>query len=309
MEIIINPTSSNGLPKSSGIGNFDGVHLGHTKIINTIKEYSNNHNTKSAIITFDPHPQKVIGKREISLIYPFSQKIKLLEKKGIDYLICFNFTDSLSKLTGEEFIEKILVNILHIKNIIVGPGFSFGYKRSGNIELLKNLGNKFDFNTIVVEPAYHNDQVVSSSSIRKFLEEGKVVNSNEFLGYHYFIEGKVVEGDKRGREIGFPTINLETEWELLPKCGVYATYISLEGEFRQSITNIGYRPTFGEDKLLVETHIFNYNNDLYGKDVKVNFVERLRDEKKFDSVESLIDQIGLDVEKVKSILDEHNIGI
>ncbi|NIP30831.1 MAG: bifunctional riboflavin kinase/FAD synthetase [Candidatus Dadabacteria bacterium] len=308
MEIIKNPTSSNGLLKSSGIGNFDGVHLGHKKIIQTIKDYSSTHGTKSAIITFDPHPQKVLGKRDISLIYPFEQKVKLLKKEGIDYLICLSFTEELSKLSAEEFIKNILVDLLRIKNIVVGPGFTFGNQRKGNIDLLKSKGIEYDFKTIVVEPAYHNNLVVSSTLIRNYIEEGAIEKANDLFGSDYFIEGVVVEGEKRGREIGFPTVNLKTNWELLPKNGVYATYVNLDNKIHQSITNIGFRPTFGENQLLIETHIFDYSNDLYGKSIKVNFVKRLRDEKKFDAVDSLVRQIHNDVNNVKEILKVHSIG-
>ncbi len=150
--------------------------------------------------------------------------------------------------------------------------------------------------------------MVSSTLIRNYIEEGAIEKANDLFGSDYFIEGVVVEGEKRGREIGFPTVNLKTNWELLPKNGVYATYVNLDNKIHQSITNIGFRPTFGENQLLIETHIFDYSNDLYGKSIKVNFVKRLRDEKKFDAVDSLVRQIHNDVNNVKEILKVHSIG-
>lgn len=307
MELIFDPKEPLKFPISTGIGNFDGVHLGHKKIIEALKK-TEDIETKTSIITFNPHPQTVVNQRNISLIYPLDKRFKLLESRGIDCVICLSFTKELSNYSAEDFVSKILVDLLRVKNIAVGPGFIFGNKRSGDIDLLKSLGNKLGFNTIIVEPGKIGDDIVSSTKVREFIENGEISKANIFLGNDYFIQGTVVEGEKRGREIGFPTINLDSDWEMLPKTGVYATYVYIEDDLYKSITNIGYRPTFGDDKLLIETHIFGFKGDLYGKEVKVNFAKRLRDEKKFDSVDSLVSQIKIDVSQVKKILSDYLKG-
>ncbi|MGI9554059.1 MAG: riboflavin kinase, partial [Thermodesulfobacteriota bacterium] len=182
------------------------------------------------------------------------------------------------------------------------PDFMFGNKRSGNAELLQNLGKTYDYETEVLEPKVINNEIISSSLIRTYISEGNIQRVNELLGYRYFIHGNVVEGEKRGRQIGFPTTNINSPWELLPKPGVYATYANIDNSSFQSITNIGYRPTFGQSKLLIETHIFDFSRNVYGSDINVEFVKRLRDEKKFDSVDDLISQIKLDIDDVRNIL-------
>ena len=302
MEIIIDPKQPLDFQTSAGIGNFDGIHLGHKKIIDAVKRHSEENSTLSCVITFTPHPQKVLGRKEVSLIFPLERRFRMLESTGIDAVICLNFTHELSKVSAENFVEDILLDRLKIKDIVVGPGFSFGHKRRGNVDLLRSMGKTHGFNTVVAEAARVDDRVVSSSAIRNLVREGEIRESNRFFGYDYYIEGVVVEGERRGRKLGFPTVNLDTEWEILPKPGVYATYIKFSDGFRGSITNIGFRPTFEESKLTVETHIFDFNDDLYGDEVRVNFVERLRDEKRFESVDKLVEQINHDIEAVREIL-------
>lgn len=305
MKIIVNPKQPLDFETSAGIGNFDGIHLGHKKIIDAVKRHSEENSTHSCVITFNPHPQKVLGRKELSLIFPLGWRFEMLEATGIDAVICLNFTRELSKVSAENFIKDILLERLRIKDIVVGPGFSFGHKRKGNVDLLRSMGETHGFNTVVAEAARVDDQVVSSSAIRNLVRDGEISEANRFFGYDYYIEGVVVEGERRGRKLGFPTINLDTEWEILPKPGVYATYVRLPDGFHESITNIGIRPTFEESKLTVETHIFDFNNDLYGEKVRVNFVERLRDEKRFASVDELVAQIGHDVAAVRKILYGH----
>ena len=302
MKIIIDPKQPLDFQTSAGIGNFDGIHLGHKKIIDAVKRHSEENSTRSCVITFDPHPQKVLGRKDVSLIFPLERRFGMLESTGVDAVICLNFTRKLSKVSAENFVEDVLLDRLKIKDIVVGPGFSFGHKRRGNVDLLRSMGKTHGFNTVVAEAARVDDRVVSSSAIRNLVREGEIRESNRFFGYDYYIEGIVVEGEKRGRKLGFPTVNLDTEWELLPKPGVYATYVKLSDGFRGSITNIGFRPTFEESKLTVETHIFDFNDDLYGDEVRVNFVERLRDEKRFASVDKLVEQINHDIGAVREIL-------
>ena len=302
MKIIVDPKQPLDFHTSAGIGNFDGIHLGHKKIIDAAKRYSEKNSTRSCVITFSPHPQKVLGRKEVSLIFPLERRFKMLESTGIDAVICLDFTRELSKVSAENFVKDILLDRLKIKDIVVGPGFSFGHKRKGNVDLLRSMGETHGFNTVVAEAARVGDRVVSSSAIRDLVREGEIYESNRFFGYDYYIEGVVVEGEKRGRKLGFPTVNLDTEWEILPKPGVYATYVRLSDGFHGSITNIGVRPTFEESKLTVETHIFDFNDNLYGEEVRVNFVERLRDEKRFESVDKLVEQINHDIAGVREIL-------
>ena len=302
MKIIVDPKQPLDFHTSAGIGNFDGIHLGHKKIIDAAKRYSEKNSTRSCVITFSPHPQKVLGRKEVSLIFPLERRFKMLESTGIDAVICLDFTRELSKVSAENFVKDILLDRLKIKDIVVGPGFSFGHKRKGNVDLLRSMGETHGFNTVVAEAARVGDRVVSSSAIRDLVREGEIYESNRFFGYDYYIEGVVVEGEKRGRKLGFPTVNLDTEWEVLPKPGVYATYVRLSDGFHGSITNIGVRPTFEESKLTVEAHIFDFNDNLYGEEVRVNFVERLRDEKRFESVDKLVEQINHDIAGVREIL-------
>ena len=305
MEIIVDPKQPLDFQTSAGIGNFDGIHLGHKKIIDAVKRRSRGNSTRSCVITFDPHPQKVLGKKEFFLIFPLERRFEMLEAMGIDTVICLNFTHELSRVSAENFVKDILLDCLRIKDIVVGPGFSFGHKREGNVDLLRSMGKTHGFNTVVAEAAWVDNRVVSSSVIRDFVRAGEIRESNRFFGYDYYVGGVVVEGEKRGRKLGFPTVNLDTGWEVLPKPGVYATYVKLPDGLHGSITNIGIRPTFEESKLTVETHIFDFGDDLYGKEVRVNFVERLRDEKRFANVDELVAQIKDDIAAVREILRDH----
>lgn len=310
MKIIIDPKHPLDFETSAGIGNFDGIHLGHRRIIDAVKHRSQENSTRSCVITFNPHPQKVLGRKDVSLIFPLKQRFEMLEASGIDAVICLNFTREFSRLSAEDFVKDILLDRLRIKDIVVGPRFSFGHKRKGNLDLLQSMGEAHGFNTVVAEVARVDDWVVSSSAIRDLVRNGEIRESNRFFGYDYYIEGVVVEGERRGRKLGFPTVNLDTEWEILPRPGVYATYVKLPDGLHGSITNIGIRPTFDENKLTVETHIFDFSDDLYGKGVRINFVERLRDEKRFANVDKLVEQINHDIAAVRKILrdypkDEH----
>ena len=302
MEVIVNPQNPVGYSTTAAIGNFDGVHRGHKEIIGLINDVALKKSTKSCILTFDPHPQKVLAGKDVSLIVPLNEKLSLLEQAGVDCAVSLKFTKELSQLSPEEFVKNVLIKILNIKDIVVGPDFMFGRGRSGNAALLAEMGKKYGFDTHVINPKKLGEEVISSSLIRQRIEEGSIAKLNELLGYKYFLKGIVVEGEKRGREIGFPTTNVDTNWELLPKPGVYATVATMKGSRYWSITNMGFRPTFGENRLLIETHLFDFSESVYGEEIKVEFVDRLRDEKKFENVDALISQIRLDVEEVKNIL-------
>ena len=302
MKVIFDPEEPIQNSTSATIGNFDGVHIGHKKILASIKEEAKQQGLSSCVITFHPHPQKVLQNIDIPLLVPIRERLKLLEEQGIDVVACYTFTKDIAKISAQDFVTDILVGKLNLKHLIVGPDFSFGRKREGNLELLNKMGAQYGFDTEVVETALYEGEIVSSTSIRNLVREGNLLKARNFLGYNFYIEGQVKEGERRGRQIGFPTANLETDWDILPKVGVYATLANVNGIKHQSITNIGYRPTFGHNELLIETHIFNFNEDIYKKRVKVEFIDRVRDEQKFDGPDALVEQIKIDVERVKEIL-------
>lgn len=284
------------------IGIFDGVHMGHKSIINLMRDEASRKGLSSCVITFFPHPQQVLSGSNIPLIVPLKERFWLLEKAGVDITVCFNFTEEFSRISAEDFVKKILVDNLNVKSIYVGPDLFFGRNRKGNVDLLKAMGKTYGFITNLVGHVYLGNEVISSTSIRKLIEQGRVNKAAILLGDCFSIEGKVIEGQKRGRKLGYPTANLQTEWELLPKVGVYATWAVMGEDRFKSITNVGYRPTFGNNKLLVETYIMEYNEEIYGETLRVLFVERIRDEKKFESVNALIKQIEKDVVKASEIL-------
>jgi len=302
MKVIFDPEQPIENATSATIGNFDGVHVGHKKILSAVKETAGEKGLSSCVITFHPHPQKVLRNIDIPLLMPIRERLRLLEREGIDFVACYTFTQDISKITAKDFISEILVSKLKIKHLIIGPDFSFGRKREGNSELLQTMGKAYDFETSVIGPVYIDNELVSSTAIRNLLKAGDARKAARFLGYNYYIEGEVTEGEKRGRQIGYPTANLSTDWEMLPKPGVYATRACLDDMKLDSITNIGYRPTFGSSRLLIETHIFDFNADIYGKRLRIEFVERIRDEKRFESVDALVAEIRADVEKVTDIL-------
>jgi riboflavin kinase/FMN adenylyltransferase len=302
MKVIFDPEEPIESPTSATIGNFDGVHTGHKRILSAVKETAERKGLSSCVITFHPHPQKVLQNIDVPLLMPIRERLRLLEIEGIDFTACYTFTKEISKITAKNFISEILVGRLKIKHLIIGPDFSFGRKREGNADLLKAMGKAYDFETTVIGPVFIDNEVVSSSAIRNFLKAGDAKKAAGFLGYFYYIEGQVAEGEKRGRQIGYPTANLDTDWDILPKTGVYATRVYIDGDRLDSITNIGYRPTFGSSKLLIETHIFDFSAEIYGKRLRLEFVERIRDEKRFESVDALVAEIRVDVERVKDVL-------
>ena len=305
MKVIFDPEEPIQNSTSATIGNFDGVHIGHKKILSAVKQEAKQQGLSSCVITFHPHPQKVLQNIDIPLLVPIRERLKLLEDQGIDVVACYTFTKDMAKISAQDFVTDILVGKLNLKHLIVGPDFSFGRKREGNLSLLNKMGAEYGFDTEVVETALYEGEIVSSTSIRNLVREGNLLKARNFLGYNFYIEGQVKEGERRGRQIGFPTANLDTDWDILPKVGVYATLANVDGTKHQSITNIGYRPTFGHNELLIETHIFDFDEEIYKKRIKVEFVDRVRDEQKFNGPEALVEQIKRDVERVKEILSSN----
>ncbi|MGH7909426.1 MAG: bifunctional riboflavin kinase/FAD synthetase [Thermodesulfobacteriota bacterium] len=304
MKVIFDPEVPFKFSTSSTIGIFDGVHIGHRRIIGLLRKEAREKGISSCVITFHPHPQKVLRGIDIPLIVPLKERLRLLEKEGVDLTVCYSFTKEFASVQAEDFVRDMLVGRLGIRTIFVGPDFFFGRNREGNINLLEAMGKTHNFEIRRVEPALLDGEVISSTTIRKLIEEGMVRKAARFLGYSFSIEGTVKEGERRGRKLGFPTANIDTDWEMLPKRGVYVTWAHLGGERFESITNVGVRPTFSDDRLIVETHIIDFKDDVYGKPIRIEFVDRLRDERRFESIDALVEQISRDVKRTKEIFSE-----
>lgn len=288
------------------IGNFDGVHYGHQQLFATVGQKARSINGTSVVITFDPHPLQVLLPGGIKLISTYQQKEELIALSGIDVLLVIPFTKEFAKTTADTFVADLLVKKLGVNELVVGYDYAFGKGRSGNIDFLKEQGRLFNFPVTVVDACYLGDQLVSSTKIRELVKEGKMAAASELLGRFYQIRGTVRVGKQRGgKVIGFPTANLKfNEEDLVPKHGVYVTQVFCEGQHYGGILNIGYNPTFCEEQLVAETHIFDFNEDIYGKPIKVNLLKFLRSEKKFSGAQELAQQICKDVLLAKKILDE-----
>jgi riboflavin kinase/FMN adenylyltransferase len=290
------------------IGNFDGVHKGHLTLFDMVKERAKSINGQSALMTFDPHPIKVMKPGNgPPLITLTQQKLQLIEYANIDVIFCIPFTKEFASITANEFVQDILVDRIGIKEIVVGYDYTFGQGRKGDIRLLQEMGEALGFMVHVVEPVHVGNKLVSSTSIRKLVQDGNLSEAKQLLGRDYQISGTVVRGKNRGgRLLGFPTANLELIDELVPKVGVYAVKVVVGDQSFDGVTNIGYNPTFGKGPFSVESHILDFKEDLLGKDIQVKFVERLRDERPFGSIKDLADQIGRDVLSARKLFS--NMG-
>jgi riboflavin kinase/FMN adenylyltransferase len=311
MELIENLDQINSPYKNAviTIGNFDGVHKGHQALLHQVIEKADEVKGTSIAITFEPHPLRALGISSPPLITRHDQKIELIEKSGIDVLICIPFDKSFAAITALDFIEKILVTKIGMKAIIIGPDYSFGKDRAGSIDLLKDQEKRLGFETIVspwINDTNSGVERISSTRIREIVMDGKVEEVMKYLGRHYQIRGKVIKGRKRGgSQLGFPTANIKLHDELCPKLGVYAVKVeTIKGSFL-GVANIGFSPTFGDQMFTVEVHILDFNDDLYGSRIRINMVARLRDEKKFSSIDELSGQIKKDVEIAKEILEKN----
>ena len=284
------------------LGSFDGLHLGHMKLIDTAIKLAKENNGKSMVYTFKNHPLGVINKKLApKLLMDNSTKIEVLKNKGVDILRFICFDKKFMEISSEDFVLNIIKQY-NIKGIVVGFNFRFGHKNSGDVELLKEFSKKYNFKLFVVNAVEYNNEVVSSSRIRKAISQyGNVEEAKEMLPHPYFLEGKVVRGRQIGRKMGFPTINLDyNEDFVIPKNGVYFTAVLYDNKFYKGITNIGYNPTVEGKRLNIETHILDFNKEIYGERIRLYFLSRLRDEKKFQSIEELSLTIKKDKEYVKS---------
>jgi len=289
------------------IGNFDGVHLGHHMLFAEVVSRAYQKPGTSVVVTFEPHPLQVVRPEiGIKLISTYEQKVELISLAGIDVVGGIPFTSDFATTSAETFVDEALIKTIGVKELVVGYDYAFGKGRQGNIEFLQEQGRLKGFPVTVVEPYYVDDMLVSSSKIRELVSEGKMMYVRKLLGRSYQIRGTVQEGKKRGGPVvGFKTANLHlSEEDLCPKHGVYVTQVVYEGKCYGGVLNIGYNPTFGENRLSAETHIFDFNQDIYGKKIKINLLKYLRGEKKFPGPEELAGQIQEDILQAKEILAE-----
>ncbi len=278
------------------LGNFDGLHRGHMKIIDRVRRRAGERGGTPAAMTFDPHPSRVLRPDKApQLLMTGAQKLEALGRAGMQGVAVVRFTHELSSWDPERFVRTVLVEWLHVSEVWVGANFLFGHDRAGTFSVLRSLGARYGFRAEKIDPVRYKDFVVSSTRVRRLVTEGRVDEAAALLGHHFFIDGTVTRGAGRGRELGFPTANLCTGNELVPPSGVYATLVTVDGVVHRSITNIGVRPTFGDvDRQVIETHLFGVERDLYGGALRLSFVQRLRDERAFPDVDALRAQIEAD---------------
>jgi riboflavin kinase/FMN adenylyltransferase len=286
------------------VGNFDGVHRGHRRILRTLRERAAQRGGTVVVITFNPHPQKVLHPDSAPrLITTRDQKIRLLGGEGVDLLLELPFTRELAALSPEEFVQRTLLGSLGVEEIHIGRNFRFGHRREGNFATLERLGQRHGFLAIPVTGVRHDDRRISSTRIRHALADGDVALAGTLLGHEEELVGTVEHGDGRGTALGFPTANLRYQNELVPFTGVYVTRFLTEGREYPSVTNIGSRPTFPGAGHAVESHLIGFSGDLYGRQVVLRFVDRLRDERRFESAEELKDRIRLDISRALELLE------
>ena len=284
------------------IGNFDGFHKGHISILDSLKKIANQNNLPTAIMSFSPHPREYFeNKNENFNIYTKSEKINFLKKYNINIYIEFTFDKNLSELSADQFVKEILINKLNIKNVIVGKDFKFGKNRSGNFQILENYSKENNFDVHLVESVMLSDgsSKFSSSIIRENIKNAEMEKVNFALGRPWHIHGTVIEGDKKARKINFPTANVIPGKHILPKKGVYCVEVCIDNENYLGVSNFGKRPTVDGSKLLLETHIFNFNKEIYGNELTVRFLTFIRPEQKFANFDELAKQIKKDIETAK----------
>jgi len=310
------------------LGNFDGLHRGHLKIIERVKRGAAERGGSPMAMTFDPHPPRVVRPDKAPpLLMTKEQKLEALQHAGVTAVAVVRFTPELSRWDPETFVRTVLVEWLRVSEVWVGANFLFGHGRSGNFSLLRLLGQRYGFRAEKIDPVRYKDFVVSSTRVRRLVAEARMDEAGALLGHPYFIDGVVVEGRKRGRQIGFPTANLRTANELIPPHGVYATTLTVDGVVHAAVTNIGINPTFGDlQEAAIETHVLNLQNaggpipsvppipdprspipDLYGRQVRLGFVQRLRDERHFEDVNALRAQIDADVRRAERLFSRISV--
>lgn len=291
------------------IGTFDGVHIGHQKIIKRLVKIAEKKNLQAVVLTFFPHPRMVLQTdTNIKLINIIDEKSQLLENFGVDHLVIHEFTKDFSRLSALEFVRDVLVNKLHVKHMIVGYDHRFGRNRTANIDDLKEYGEIYNFEITEISAQEINEVTVSSTKIRKALQEGDIKSANAFLGYNFMLTGTVIEGRNLGKQIGFPTANLHIEesYKLVPKNGSYIVKSIIDQDIVFGMMNIGTNPTVSGDTQSTEVHFFNFDKDIYGKKIQVELLSRLRDEQKFNSIEDLKTQLHTDKDVSLKFLEQYH---
>ncbi|HIM52318.1 MAG: riboflavin biosynthesis protein RibF [Candidatus Neomarinimicrobiota bacterium] len=284
------------------LGNFDGVHRGHAKIIELVRRRADERGVTAVALTFDPHPSRIVRPDKAPpLLMTGAQKLAALGDAGMAGIAVVRFTQALSRWEPEAFVRAVLVEWLRVSEVWVGANFLFGHDRAGNFSVLRSLGARYGFRAEKIDPVRYREFVVSSTRVRRLVAEGRVDEAGALLGHHYMLEGTVTRGAGRGRQLGFPTANLSTDNELFPPNGVYATAVLMDGEIHASVTNVGVRPTFGASGPVVESHIFDVDRDLYGCRIRVAFVQRLRDELAFSDGDALRVQIARDCDEARAL--------
>jgi riboflavin kinase / FMN adenylyltransferase len=286
------------------IGVFDGVHRGHQAVISTSADHARAANGTPVVVTFDPHPEKVLRPHAAPHLLSATQhKIALIRALGVEHLLIISFDKPFAATEPEDFVQKLTAYSKPLREICVGHEWSFGKNRRGNLDLLKKLGANFDFDVVGIPPVAINGAVVSSTAIREAIEKGDFAKAAEMLGREYTILGTVTRGDSLGKKIGFPTANLSAHSEQFPPNGVYAAEARIDGELHRGVINLGVRPTVsdGKSERVLEIHLFDFNRDIYGRDVEVRFLKFLRPEKKFENLDALVQQIRQDVEQARQL--------
>jgi riboflavin kinase/FMN adenylyltransferase len=291
------------------MGNFDGIHLGHQALVSNAVTEARQWRTESMVFTFEPHPLKLLApERAPQMIVNHQDKMEMLEALGVDAVVVQAFDRHFSNIEAKEFVRRYLVERLHLSKIWLGRDLRFGRARQGDAEDLIRWGSELGFNVGIVEPILVQGRRISSSRIRQLIQQGRLHEVQPMLGRYHFISGRVARGHRRGRKIGFPTANLAPATELLPQDGIYATIVELRGRQWLSVSSVGHNPTFAEGSHTIEAHILDFAEDIYGEAVKLSFVQRIREERKFAQIEDLVIQINQDVLAARAIFDQLNLG-
>jgi riboflavin kinase/FMN adenylyltransferase len=290
------------------IGNFDGIHLGHQKILRILVREARKYDLISLLLTFSPHPEKVLGIREVKMLQTLDQRLGEIEKYSLQYVVVVPFDQKFANTTAEKFIRAIVLQKLKAKKVIVGENFRFGQYREGDISKLRALAAEYHFKVQSIPPVVKQGNVVSSSLIRELLQQGKPEKANILIGRPYEIEGTVIRGKSRGKHLGFPTANIFPLNEIIPK-GVFISEVEIRSKLLPAVTHVGRKPTFNDKDTHIESYIMDFKNNLYGERIRILFLKKIRDEKKFDTPEDLSLQIKKDLESAKKYFHRKNTRI
>ncbi|MDP8225124.1 MAG: bifunctional riboflavin kinase/FAD synthetase [Candidatus Lernaella stagnicola] len=284
------------------IGNFDGVHRGHQFVISRLNAVAKQLNAPSVAVTFEPHPVKVLNPdKDFQLVLPYKERRRMIARYGVDAVVTLPFTAETAKMPAEQWVREVLIERMSLRHLLIGYDFSFGRGRDGDAAHLSRLGEKYGFEVAQIAAIEEDERPISSSRVRRLVAAGEIQKTTMLLGRPYHLSGTIVHGDGRGRSLGYPTANLQTEWELIPHIGVYAAVAELDGEPRAAAVSVGHNPTFDLRELRIEAYLLDFDDDLSGRELTLHFVRRLRDEKKFHDVNHLIAAMSDDVERTRAL--------